>query len=150
MEIDKEDIKEDQDLIEIKYKRKSIYIIHYGEDELRVSYGIINDIINGKINHFCNIEEGLFGSLLLSLENNKIIGIQCGDSTKKINFGIFIKNVIDEFNNNEYKNEINLIYHNDISENITRIFGEKFVENNKNNIELIINGIESKLIERYK
>ncbi len=61
--------------------------------------------------------------------------------------------MIDEFNNNcnnnEYRNEINLIYNN--NEDIeARIFGEKFVKNNKNNIELRMNGLESKLIEKYK
>ena len=33
------------------------------------------------------------------------------------------------------------------------IFGEKFIKNNKNNknnIELIINGIKSELVEKYK
>ena len=50
---------------------------------------------------------------------------------------------------NKYNNEINLKY-------ITReekeenIFGYKFVENNKDNIELEINGEKSKLVKRYK
>ena len=35
-------------------------------------------------------------------------------------------------------------------EDESRIFGDKFVENNKNNIKLIINGIEIKLLEFYK
>ena len=35
-------------------------------------------------------------------------------------------------------------------EDESRIFGDKFVENNKNNIKLIINGIESELLEFYK
>ena len=30
------------------------------------------------------------------------------------------------------------------------ILGEKFVKNNRNNIELVINGIKSELIEKYK
>ena len=38
----------------------------------------------------------------------------------------------------EYRNEINLIYYTE-REGIQNIFGEKFVENNKNNIELNIN-----------
>ena len=44
MEIDKEDIEEDKDMIEINYKGKSIYIMHYPKGKLSVSYGLINDI----------------------------------------------------------------------------------------------------------
>ena len=35
-------------------------------------------------------------------------------------------------------------------DNPNRIFGSKFVENNKNNITLIINGKKSELIEEYE
>ena len=58
MEIDKEDIKKDKEIIEKDYKRKSVYILHYPKGELSESYEIINDIIEDKINHFCNTEEG--------------------------------------------------------------------------------------------
>ena len=154
MEIDKEEIEKDKDIIEINYKWKSIYIIHYPKGELSVSYRLINDIIDGKINHYCNTEEGSSGSPIISIKNNKIIGIHYGGSGKKLNYGIFIKNVIDEFNNNYYryiyKNEINLLYKNKDKNELSRIFGEKFVENNKNNIKLIINGKESELVEKYK
>ena len=34
--------------------------------------------------------------------------------------------------------------------NENRIFGEKFVKNNKNNFELKINNIKSEIIEKYK
>ena len=58
-------------------------------------------------------------------------------------------------NNNKYKTKINLIYEKkdennyDSYEDSNKIFGSKFVENNKDNIKLIINGRESKLIEKY-
>ena len=49
------------------------------------------------------------------------------------------------------KNKINLIYEKRKGSDYTNnIFGEKFVENNKNNIELIINGKKSELIEKYE
>ena len=84
MEIDKEDIEEeDKDLIGIKYRRKSVYIFHYPKGKLSVSCGLINDIMKGKINHYCNIENGSSGSPILSLENNKIIVIHYGRSGKK-------------------------------------------------------------------
>ena len=47
------------------------------------------------------------------------------------------------------KDEIKLVYKSEIN-SIQNIFGKKFVENNKNNIELIINGEKSELIEKYK
>ena len=46
---------------------------------------------------------------------------------------------------NEYKNKINLIY-NAYHKGNYNIFGDKFVENNKNNIDLIINGRANSLI----
>jgi len=38
------------------------------------------------------------------------------------------------------------IYYNKLKDEI--IFGHEFVENNKNNIDLIINGIKSKLVSK--
>ena len=46
-------------------------------------------------------------------------------------------------------NKIRLIYECEEDKKYN-IFGKKFVENNKNNIELIINGNKSELIEKYK
>jgi len=134
MEIDKEDIKKNKELIKINYKRKSVYILHYPKGELSVSYGLINDIIDGKINHYCNTEEGSSGSPILSIKNNKIIGIHYGGSGIKLNYGIFIKNVIDKFNNyyiNKYKNKINSINN---QENKEKHKGDKVNPNNRNMI----------------
>ena len=52
-------------------------------------------------------------------------------------------------NKDKYKNEINLIY-NAEEEKECQIFGDKFIEKNRNNIELDINGNKSKLISKYK
>ncbi len=49
----------------------------------------------------------------------------------------------------EYRNEINLQYKTEMS-GIFNIFGKKFVENNKDNIELVINDNNSKLISQYQ
>ena len=105
MEIDENDLEKEKKIIELEYKRKSIYILHYPKGELNVSYGIINDIIDEKINHYCNTEEGSSGSPILSLKSFKIIGIHkgCSKNNKKLNIGIFIKYAINEFNNNYNK-----------------------------------------------
>ena len=68
MEIDKEDLKLDKEILEVNYRRKSVYILHYPKGKLSVSYGLINDIIEGTINHYCNTELGSSGSPILSLE----------------------------------------------------------------------------------
>ena len=47
-------------------------------------------------------------------------------------------------------NKINVIYECKGDGRLERIFGAKFVENNKNNIELRINGMESELVKEYK
>ena len=148
MEIDKID----KNILKVNDRRKSVYILHYSKGKLHLSFGLINDKIGSKINHFCNTEVGSSGSPILSLESYKIVGIYYGGSNINLNFCTFINDVIEEFNNyysyNKYKNG-NLIYNNE-NENETKIFGTKFVENNKNNIELIINGIKDRLIENYK
>ena len=187
----------DDKILELECKRKSIYILHYPKDKQLVSYGLINDILEGKkINHYCNTEDGSSGSPILSLNNFKVIGVHYGGSKNKIfklNYGTFIKYAINEFNNkfkNEIKNEkiiksenikidfnninknevkigknnkskkskvefnknnkneIKLMYYTE-KEGIFNIFGEKFVENNKDNIDLIINGIEERR-KQYK
>ena len=48
-----------------------------------------------------------------------------------------------------YKNEINLIYYVE-NDSICRLFGDNFVNNNKNNIELKISGKNIKLINKYE
>ena len=52
------------------------------------------------------------------------------------------------FFKNKNKNEIRLIYYLE-QYGVNNIFGKKFVENNKNNIELIINEKKKKLIDKY-
>ena len=161
LEIDENEINKDIENLELEYIKKSVYILHYPNEELRVSYGLTNDLIDNKtINHFCNTEDGSSGSPILSLKTFQVIGIHYGGSQNKkikFNYGTFIKYAIDEFNkiknnkscNKEYKNEINIIYkvEKEIDENI---FGDQFVYNNKNNIELKINGNKSGLIKRCK
>ena len=104
-------------------------------------------LIDEKINYYCNNKEDLLGCPILSLKNNKIIGIHNGYYTNshiKKNYGTLIKYAINEFNNNI----INLKYIGD--EYREQIFGEEFVKNNRNNIELEINEIKKELIDYYK
>ena len=67
------------------------------------------------------------------------------DKQEKLNINNSQNNINDSII--EYKNEINLIYINR-KEGYKNIFGEKFVQNNYNNISLIVNEEKSEL--RYK
>ena len=146
LEIDK-DININNENIVLEYSKKSIYVLHYLEGKLSISYGLTNDIIDNKIiNYYCNTEEGSSGSPILSLETYKIIGIHYGGNNK-MNFGTYIKYAIEKLRKSKF--EINLIYNKKDAKG-NNIFGEKFVENNKNNIDLIINGKKTKLIKKYK
>ena len=48
LEIDEKDINKKKKNIDLEYRNKSIYILHYPSEELSVSYVLINDIIDGK------------------------------------------------------------------------------------------------------
>ena len=124
--------------VKLECNNKLMYIIYYQNEEINVLYGIIDDKIDNK-----KIKNG---SIILSLETFKIIGIYFGN-LKNYNINYNIKYLIDKLN--KYKNEINLIYKTN-EEGYENIFWNKFVEKNKNNIELIINGNKSELIDRCK
>ena len=67
------------------------------------------------------------------------------DYKKRINW--------DEYFNHSFfknKNIINIIYYYIEKDGEKNIFGENFVENNKEKIELVINGIKNKLVKKYK
>ena len=105
----------------------------------------LKDIINEKniINKFNKIY-----NLNDKIKNNEI---NINEEEKK-DEEIKIKNneiKVNEIETLKFRNEINLIYKTE-KKGKQRIFGKKFVENNKNNIELIINEIKSELIEEYE
>ena len=141
LEFDENYIYKNKEKLE-NYNNKSIYILHYQNEDPYVSYYSINNIIEDK-----KIQ---YGSLILSFETFKIIGINYDISKNyNMNYSTFIKYLIDEFNN--YKNEINIIYKTE-KEGEENIFGNKFLENNKNNIDFIINENKNKiqLINKYR
>ena len=94
-----------------EYKNKTIYIIQYPENNLSVSYGILDKIYEDKkynFKHKCNTKGGSSGSPILNINNNKIIGIH-KEGTKQYNKGTFLNYPIKEFiklNTNNNNNEI--------------------------------------------
>ena len=147
------------------YKQKSIYIIQYPLGiNMEVSSGIIKNISSDKYNmeHLCPTKEGSSGSPILNLLNYKVIGVHKGSKEgKNWNLGTFIKEPIEEFKNYIKNKNINIINNNiiDIEEIIIqyknikgaliKLFGDKFVENNKNLCIIIINDVENELCSHF-
>ena len=100
----------------------------------------MNDISAPYFYYNFNDEEYSFGCPILSLETFKIIGLY-----QKKNYGILIKNIIDT---NDHKKGIHLIYKSKGS-GYDKIFGEKFVINNHQNLYLIIKGYITELRSTY-
>ena len=94
----------------IQKQNIKIYIIYYQNEEVSVSYDLIDKIKdNNKIKYYCRIEEGLSSNPILSLKTFKVIGIHYNISHNiKLNYGIFIKYLIDKINNNIKNKLINI------------------------------------------
>ena len=123
------------------YKKESLYTLSYlGGNEVFASYGFLIEIKGSDIYHKCSTDFGSSGSPILSLENNKLIGIHYGSSSNfKFNKGTLIAFPIIEFQliKNENKiipkklNSMTIIYKINSSDKKLRLFGEIFVKNNK-------------------
>ena len=104
------------------YASNSIYTIGYPNgEEVKVSYGKINRLeLKNQFgfSHLCSTQGGSSGSPILSLKNNKVIGIH-KESSKQFNYnnGSFLKLSIKEF----------------ISKNINNNTNSTNMNNNKNN-----------------
>ena len=85
------------------YLGSSIYILQYPKGEkAAVSYGVLKNIDshdNFIFSHLCCTEKGSSGSPIISLIDNKVIGIHIGSSKFCYNKGTFLKNSIREFFN---------------------------------------------------
>ena len=107
--------------------------------------GIIHPMIESQKNHKLNtlIEEFQLNLVIPSIEEISKIILEELDIVEE-----YIINVKKGIKKDDllHKNEINIKYKTN-SDGNQKIFGEKFVENNKNNISLIINGKNSPLIK---
>ena len=157
---------------------KEIIILQYHNGgELKHSLGKILYIENNEIYYNTVTCYDSSGSPLISrYNNNLILGIHRSDIKNKDNkvlfnlaipFDAIINDIKNKINVNIISNNtiINLIYNkkdncynsnykkkyqnNKSDDKSNNIFGDKFVENNKDNIALIINGKESKLISEF-
>ena len=79
--------------------------------------------------------------------NNLVKSLLEKDPTKRISWDEYFKH---PFFETKSRNIINIIYYAEKVEEEQNIFGEEFVKNNKNKIELVINGKNNKLVKKYK
>jgi len=130
LEISEDIINNDKNILETKYRKKSIYIIHYPKGKnIKVSYGLINNILDNNITHYCITENGSSGSPVLSLDNFKIIGIHYGASiSERINKSSFMKSTLIAFNQFIKKCIGNFDYNNNFFNN-----NNNLNNNNQNN-----------------
>ena len=96
------------------YKDDSLYVLNYlGGKEIVASYGIFMAIKDSEIFHKCSTDNGSSGSPILSLENNKLIGVHYGNSNinpnSNYNLGTLIAYPIKEFQNIISEKEIKKI-----------------------------------------
>ena len=86
---------------------ENIYIPQYPklgiEQKAAVSYGILKDIKDFEINHFCSTEFGSSGSPIIYISNNNVIGVHTGSSKFNFNKGIFLKEPVSEYINTQIK-----------------------------------------------
>lgn len=101
--------------------------------------------LNNNIKNGTNNEQKIANEIQFELNRKNSFG-KYNDLTitNEIKGELNNKNTFGKNNNN--KDEINLIYFTE-EEDLYNIFGNRFVNNNKNNISLIINGKESNLVE---
>ena len=98
----------------LSYFGKSIYLLHYPEnEESYVSYGIIKGLERDQnyyeFNHVCSTNFGSSGGPILDLSNNTIIGVHKAANNKEpYNIGLFLKYPLNEFIN-KYKSKDSII-----------------------------------------
>ena len=103
------DVYQDEIIINNIYSNKSIYLLYYQKytNKSVVSYGLISKIKNTEINHLCCTDYGSSGSPILSIENNRLIGIHFGmKKADDCNLGKFIASIIFKLNSPKEINEL--------------------------------------------
>ena len=137
----------DDDYYDNMYIKKSVYLLHYPNNEkVSVSYGIINAINlqkNFDFFHFCSTDNGSSGAPILNSSNNKLIGIHKGASNNhNFNKGTILIFPIKEFLLRKNKNKNGFVLENkynkaiyqltlDISEGMKKHFHKNICYINK-------------------
>ena len=114
-----------QDNSEKIYKNQSIYLLHYqNEKNACVSYGLLHNIDKYNIMHNCTTDNGSFGSPILNLQTNKVIGIH-NKSSSNYNIGTLLNLPIKDFINKSFmEDEKDLIIINNTKFKIIKELGQ--------------------------
>ena len=104
LELDENIMKKEKNI----YIKNSIYILQYpGGKKVGVSYGILKEIDKDQkydFYHLCCTEGRASGSPIISLTNNKVIGIHKGaEKSINCNIGLFLNYAIEDFINKNKK-----------------------------------------------
>lgn len=106
LELDENILK--KDCIYESYVKQPIYILEIPDNKMYASFGIVDYINKDIIVHKCSTNAGASGSPILSLSNNKIIGVHRGGKEKKeANIGILLYKSLEEFKKLIKKKKIN-------------------------------------------
>ena len=108
----------DNDFKNFKYEKETIYILHYPNGELSVSFGIVSNIFEDipyEFSHLCSTQRGSSGGPIIKYDN-KLIGIHFKGHSN-YNSATFLNYPINKFiflnylfeNNNENINKTNEI-----------------------------------------
>ena len=155
----------------LKYENNTIYLLYYPKGrEIELSVGVIKKINNNNIMYLCNTESGSSGGCLVKLDNFKAIGIHKGSPQNKNDYNVstLIKVPLEEFwkkyenlkvnldENIQNSNEITMEYKIEkvgifsfFFNNKIKIFGNKFVENNKDKCDLVVFGEKYELNSHF-
>ena len=121
------------------YESQSIYILQYlFSGTASVSYGILNEFNAVNFKHICFAESGSKGAPILNLSNNKVIGISIElKENISFNFGVILKDPIEEYKNMNVNMNMNQQDPNFINNNfqgmMNRNNNNNFIPNMMNN-----------------
>ena len=137
--------KEDNNIKELKNEKIELNKCKNGIEKIIFKINEINSLINIenlKYNNKSSID-GILKNILDNIDNIKRF-IETNNNILN-NSNNLVKNT--ELKNDN--NDITLIYFTE-EEGVENIFGKNFVKNNKNNIDIIINGNKNNLVHKYK
>jgi len=137
-----------------KYK-KEINLFSYNIDDIinklnkvkeniQIYYNLYINIINNY--DIKNINYNILSNMN-EINNNIIKEIK--EINKNNNINDKINNILNIYNKMMFINDINIIYNIDKLDEKIKVFGKKFVENNKKNCKILVDNKEYELMEEY-
>ena len=142
----KNDINEYKKDIDIFYNNLDDIInqLNRVKENIKVYYNIYNNIINNydlKIRNYCILEN------INEINSNIIKDIKkINNVNNKMDK---IKSILNLYNKMAFINDLNIIYKINNNDEKVRLFGHKFVENNKNICKILIDNKEYDLMENF-